>query len=118
MEWEEKGVIGDADPMVLIRKVSASELAQRRSEAFASHPGLREAYLREYEEQNGSQAFLNAAAELSAAEGQPDQSLQVLPATGLADGIRTGGCRDFCIRRVCMTIPRAGHSSRGALHDA
>ena len=25
VEWEEKGVIGDADPMVLIRKVSASE---------------------------------------------------------------------------------------------
>ena len=60
--WEEKGVIGDSDPMVLIRKVSASELAKRRGDAFAGHPDLRAAYLEEFEEQNGSQAFLNAVA--------------------------------------------------------
>jgi hypothetical protein len=60
VEWEEKGVIGDRDPMVLIRKVSASELAKRRSEAFSQHPNLRAAYLEEFEAQNGSQAFLNA----------------------------------------------------------
>ena len=62
VEWEEKGVIGDADPMVLIRKVSASELAKRRGEAFTGHPDLRGAYLQEFEGQNGSQAFLNALA--------------------------------------------------------
>jgi hypothetical protein len=62
VEWEEKGVIGDADPMVLIRKVSANELANRRGDAFASHPDLRTAYMQEFEEQNGSQAFLNAVA--------------------------------------------------------
>jgi hypothetical protein len=62
VEWEEKGVIGDADPMVLIRKVSASELANRRKEAFEAHPALRAAYLEEFEEQNGTQAFLNAVA--------------------------------------------------------
>jgi hypothetical protein len=49
VEWEEKGVIGDADPMVLIRKVSASELAKRRGDAFAGHPDLRAAYLEEFE---------------------------------------------------------------------
>ncbi|MEA5424284.1 Eco57I restriction-modification methylase domain-containing protein [Synechococcus sp. CCY9202] len=62
VEWEEKGVIGDADPMVLIRKVSASELANRRKEAFEAHPDLQAAYLEEFEGQNGSQAFLNAVA--------------------------------------------------------
>jgi hypothetical protein len=62
VEWEEKGVIGDADPMVLIRKVSASELANRRKEAFEAHPKLRADYLEEFEGQNGSQAFLNAVA--------------------------------------------------------
>jgi hypothetical protein len=60
VEWEEKGVIGDYDPMVLIRKVSASELAKRRKEAFSQHPKLRAAYLEEFEAQNGSQAFLNS----------------------------------------------------------
>jgi hypothetical protein len=62
VEWEEKGVIGDADPMVLIRKVSASELAKRRGDAIAGHPDLSAAYLQEFEGQNGSQAFLNAVA--------------------------------------------------------
>jgi hypothetical protein len=60
VEWEEKGVIGDSDPMVLIRKVSASELAKRRSDAFSQHPNLMAAYLEEFEAQSGSQAFLNA----------------------------------------------------------
>jgi hypothetical protein len=60
VEWEEKGVIGDIDPMVLIRKVSASELAKLRGEAFGQHPELRAAYLEEFEGQSGSQAFLNA----------------------------------------------------------
>lgn len=60
VEWEEKGVIGDTDPMVLIRKISASELAKRRSEAFSQHLNLRAAYLEEFEAQNGTQAFLNA----------------------------------------------------------
>jgi hypothetical protein len=60
VEWEEKGVIGDRDPMVLIRKVSASELAKRRTDAFAQNPNLQTVFLKEYEEQNGIQAFLNA----------------------------------------------------------
>jgi len=60
VEWEEKGVIGDADPMVLIRKVSASELATRRSGALQAHPTLEAEYLQEFEGQDGSLAFLNA----------------------------------------------------------
>ena len=60
VEWEEKGVIGDTDPAVLIRKLSASELAKRREEAFAGNPELRSGYLEEFAGQNGSQAFLNA----------------------------------------------------------
>lgn len=60
--WEESGVIGDVDPMVLIRKVSASELAKRRGNAFSANLELRPAYLEEFEGQNGSQAFLNALA--------------------------------------------------------
>ena len=62
VSWEEKGVIGDADPMVLIRKVSASELAKRRGDAFAVYPDLRAAYMQEFEGQKGSQTFLNADA--------------------------------------------------------
>ena len=60
VEWEEKGVIGDYDPMVLVRKVSASELTSRRSDSFKAHLNLQGAYLQDFENQNGSQTFLNA----------------------------------------------------------
>lgn len=69
VEWEEKGVIGDIDPMVLIRKVSASELAKRRGAAFTDHPDLKAAYLHEFEGQNGSQAFLNSVANYALLKG-------------------------------------------------
>jgi methylase of polypeptide subunit release factors len=71
VEWEERGVIGDRDPMVLIRKVSASELAKRRKEAFCQYRSLRAAYLEEYETQNGSQAFLNAIQNYPLLTGSP-----------------------------------------------
>ena len=71
VEWEEKGVIGDTDPMVLIRKVSASELAKRRGEAFTGHPDLRGAYLQEFEGQNGSQAFLTSSSNYGILNGCP-----------------------------------------------
>jgi hypothetical protein len=61
VEWEEKGVIGDTDPMVLIRDASASELAERRSDAFANNKSLKTAYLEEHEGQNGIKYFLSAA---------------------------------------------------------
>ena len=71
VEWEEKGVIGDADPMVLIRKVSASELAKRRGEAFSENSELRSAYLEDFEGQSGCQAFLNSVANYPLLLGSP-----------------------------------------------
>jgi hypothetical protein len=69
VEWEEKGIIGDVDPMVLVRKLSASDLAKVRSEAFAVHPSLQAAYLEEYVGQVGSKAFLNALQNYQLLEG-------------------------------------------------
>jgi hypothetical protein len=60
VEWEEKGVISDSDPMVLIRKISASELTKRRGEAFQKQPDLVASYLTEYEDLSGTQEYLNA----------------------------------------------------------
>jgi len=69
VEWEEKGVIGDTDPMVLIRKVSASELSKRRGDALNAKPDLRDAFLEEFAAQNSSQAFLNSVCNYSPLKG-------------------------------------------------
>jgi hypothetical protein len=60
VEWEEKGLMGDHDPLVVIRNLSASEMARARADAFARDERLLPAYLAEYEEMAGTKNFLNA----------------------------------------------------------
>ncbi len=60
IEWEEGGILGDYDPLVVLRKLSASDLANQREIVFSKFPPLYSAYLREYEEAAGTQNFLNA----------------------------------------------------------
>jgi hypothetical protein len=69
VEWKDEGVIGDADPMVLIRDISAAELYKSLGDAFQRHYGLLAAYLEEFEGQNGAKAFLNASANYSLLKG-------------------------------------------------
>jgi type I restriction-modification system DNA methylase subunit len=60
IEWSEGGILGDYDPLVVLRNLSASQLAKKRDDAFAQSPGLKKAYLLEYEDAEGTQSFLNA----------------------------------------------------------
>jgi len=60
VEWNEAGILGEANPMVAIRKLSATELALQRSIAFAEFPGLRVDWTSELEEAEATQSFLNA----------------------------------------------------------
>ncbi|TLF53268.1 hypothetical protein FEI13_01325 [Halomonas urmiana] len=61
VEWQEGGIMGDHQPLFALRKVSASKLAELREQAFHDHPALLSAWREEYEESEGTQAFLNAA---------------------------------------------------------
>jgi hypothetical protein len=60
VEWNESGVLGEANPLFAIRKPSAIDLAQQRAEAFASFPGLQADWTKELEEAGATQSFLNA----------------------------------------------------------
>ncbi len=61
VEWNESGVLGEFNPQFAIRNFSATELTQRRVDAFARHAGLQAAWTAELEEAEGMQNFLNAA---------------------------------------------------------
>jgi hypothetical protein len=52
--------MGDVQPLYLLRDFSAPQLAKLREEAMAKYPGLRDLYMDEYSEFEGTQAFLNA----------------------------------------------------------
>jgi hypothetical protein len=60
VEWNEAGVLGEFNPQFAIRNFSATELVQRRSDAFSRHAGLQAAWTAEMEEAEGTQRFLNA----------------------------------------------------------
>jgi hypothetical protein len=60
VEWNEAGILGEANPLFAIRKLSATQLTTLRAEAFDRFPGLQAAWTGELEEAEATQAFLNA----------------------------------------------------------
>jgi hypothetical protein len=58
--WEEGGVMGDVEPMYVLRKFSAPQLKVIRDETLRKYPALKETYLTEYVEFEGTQNYLNA----------------------------------------------------------
>lgn len=60
VEWNEAGILGERNPVFAIRKISASDLAKLRAEAFARFPGLEADWTVELQESEGTQSFLSA----------------------------------------------------------
>lgn len=60
VEWNEAGILGEANPLVAIRKLNATELAQQRSAAFSQFPKLQADWTTELEEAEATQNYLNA----------------------------------------------------------
>src|SRR5690606_10673454 len=59
VEWKEAGVLGDADPSLVLQSLSATKVGERRDGAV-TRPGMREAYLAAHEDATGTQAVLSA----------------------------------------------------------
>jgi hypothetical protein len=62
VEWQEAGIMGDANPLFVLRDFSASQLDTLRDESFTHYPRLKVDYLAEFEHSEGTQNFLNAQA--------------------------------------------------------
>ncbi len=60
VEWDESGILGERNPVFAVRKISASDLAKLRIEAFSFFTGLQEVWTEELQESQGTQNFLNA----------------------------------------------------------
>jgi len=89
VEWEEKGILGEADPKIAIRKQSASDLAKRRAALFEERPDMQGPWLDELCEQAGMQAFLTATQNYSLLKGvQPNLYKCFLPQAWLVSNAR------------------------------
>ena len=60
VEWNESGVLGERNPVFAVRKISASDLAKLRAEAFIQFAELKADWTDELQEAEGMQNFLNA----------------------------------------------------------
>lgn len=60
VEWQEAGIMGDANPLFVLRNFSASDLNKLREESFSEYPKLQADYFTEFEQAEGTQNFLNA----------------------------------------------------------
>ena len=60
VEWNEAGILGERNPVFAVRKISASDLAKLRAEAFEQFSSLQADWTDELQEAEGTQAFLNA----------------------------------------------------------
>jgi hypothetical protein len=69
VEWNESGVLGEANPLVAIRKLSAAELAQQRSAAFSEFAKLQSEWTMELEEAEAAQSYFNALQNYSLLKG-------------------------------------------------
>ncbi len=61
LEWQEAGILGDLEPLLAVRKLSAKAVADRRAKVLAN-PIARATYLSDLRNDCGTQAFLNSSA--------------------------------------------------------
>ena len=91
VEWEEGGVLGDHNPLFVLRRHSATEITALRGDAFDRRPGLRDDWLAELEQAEATQAFLNARQNYPLLAGQQTNLYKCfLPQAwmiGSADGV-------------------------------
>ena len=70
VEWEERGVLGDHNPLFVLRSYPASTLTDMRDDAFEQYDGLRQFWLTELEQAEATQAFLNSKQNYPGLAGQ------------------------------------------------
>ena len=70
VRWEERGVLGDRHPMLVLRNPSAARVTQLRADAFKRYKSLQGEWLDELAESEATQGFLNAVQNYPLLTGQ------------------------------------------------
>ncbi len=115
VEWEEGGVLGDRNPLFVLRKRSATEMTALRGEMFERYAGLREAWLAELEGAEATQAFLNARQNYPLLAGQQTNLYKCFLPQAWMIG-REGGVAGFLHPEGVYDDPKGG-TFREALYS-
>lgn len=89
IEWNEGGVIGDAEPLYVLRKFSSPRMKELRAETIRKHVGLAETYLSEYAELGATQNYISAKQNYPLLVGTQSNSYKCFLAQAWAVGTGT-----------------------------
>ncbi|MDE2927158.1 MAG: hypothetical protein OXT71_12235 [Acidobacteriota bacterium] len=70
VEWDEKGVLGDFDPVVVVQRLSPKEVRKRMEAAVTEDPVVHGVWFDEMEATEATQTFLNATQNYPLLSGQ------------------------------------------------
>ena len=70
VEWQEAGILGDANPLFVLRSFSAGQLNNLREQVLSEYQTLKADYFTEFEQAVGTQNFLNAKVNYPLLAGQ------------------------------------------------
>lgn len=79
VEWNESGIMGEANPLFDIRKFSASKLNALRVETFDQYPNLEKEYIGEYESSSATQNYLGSNSNYPLLDGKANLYKCFLP---------------------------------------
>ncbi|NVK30191.1 MAG: class I SAM-dependent DNA methyltransferase [Gammaproteobacteria bacterium] len=102
VEWQEGGILGDYNPLFVLRKFTASRLNELREDIFEEFPVVEKGWLAEYQQAEGAQTFLNAVVNYPDLKGVQTnlykcflpQSWRALSTTGVAGFLHPEGTYD------------------------
>ena len=70
LEWSESGILGEYNPLLSIRKTSATQFANLRDELLATNPQLKTNYIREYTNTKAMINYLGSQVNYQVLQGQ------------------------------------------------
>ena len=109
IEWNEGGVMGDAEPLYVLRgsEFTAPQLSLLRNEAMSHLAGLQETYLSEFCQYSGLQNFLNSVQGYDLLQGSQPNTFKcfVVRAWALAS---TSGAQGFLHPEGVYDDPKGG----------
>ncbi len=116
VSFDEAGVLCDQSPVLALRQISASGVAQARV-GLVGRPEVRNAYLIEYAIQTGIQAFLGSLSLYSDLQGMKANLYKCFLLRNLGDSLLNAVSVDSFIRKAFMTIRRAEHYEVSCIGD-
>lgn len=110
LEWNEKSVLADTNPMFAVKDLSATETTKERSKAL-EHTATYKLYFDEYEMLTGEQNFLNATMNYPVLKGQKANLYKCflpLAFSIISSGKNNAGCVAFVHPEGVFDDPNGG----------